>query len=269
VCIEYGRSKNHHKLNFISTVTKEAPFVRIICVHGAGESSALWQPVVDQLPMATALDLPGHGGKGGHGENTVEGYAQWLASHIEGDEPVVLAGHSLGGAIALRLALQPQRPSWLAGLALVGSGARLRVSPDILHLLRTDFAAAGDLLYEWAAGDKSVAGLRETFDTAMSQAGPGITEGDYLAADGFDAMDVVREIDLPALAIVGSEDRMTPPKYTRYLRDTMPNCRLVEIEGAGHLVPLERAMQTAQAIGEFAADLSKRSNRLDSDGQVG
>ncbi len=48
--------------------------MRIICVHGAGESSALWQPVVDQLPMATALDLPGHGGHGGHGENAVEGY---------------------------------------------------------------------------------------------------------------------------------------------------------------------------------------------------
>lgn len=242
--------------------------MRIICIHGAGESSALWQPVVDQLTEAIALDLPGHGGQGGRGENTVEGYAQWLAGHIEGDEPVVLAGHSLGGAIALRLALQPQRPAWLAALALVGSGARLRVSPDILHLLRTDFAAAGDLLYEWAAGDKSVAGLRETFDTAMSQAGPGITEGDYLAADGFDAMDVVREIDLPALAIVGSEDRMTPPKYARYLRDTIPNCRLVEVEGAGHLVPLERPTQTARAIREFVAELSKRSGRLDSNRQV-
>jgi len=250
-------------------VAKEAPFVRIICVHGAGESSALWQPVVDQLPMATALDLPGHGGKGGHGENTVEGYAQWLASHIEGDEPVVLAGHSLGGAIALRLALQPQRPSWLAGLALVGSGARLRVSPDILHLLRTDFAAAGDLLYQWSAGDKTVAGLRETFDTGMRQAGPRVTEGDYLAANGFDAMESVGDVDLPALVIVGSEDRMTPPKYARYLHTGMPNCRLVEIEGAGHLIPLERPTQTAQAIREFAVDLSKRSSRLDSDGQVG
>jgi len=242
--------------------------VRIICVHGAGESSALWRPVVDQLPIATALDLPGHGGNGGRGEDTVEGYAQWLAGHVEGDEPVLLAGHSLGGAIALRLALRPQRPPWLTALALVGTGARLRVAPDILHLLRTDFAAAGDLLYEWSAGDKTVAGLRETFDTGMRQAGPGVTEGDYLAADGFDAMESVGEIDLPALAMVGSEDRMTPPKYARYLRDSMPNCRLVEIEGAGHLVPFERPTPTAQAIGDFAADLSKGSSRLDSNRQV-
>jgi len=260
--------KNRHKLNSINIFTKEAPTVRIICIHGAGESSAHWQPVVDQLPMATALDLLGHGGQAGHGENTVEGYAQWLAGHVEGDEPVVLAGHSLGGAIALRLALQPQRPPWLAALVLVGTGARLRVSPDILHLLRTDFAAAGDFIYEWSAGDKTVAGLRETFDTGMSQAGPRVTEGDYLAADGFDAMESVGEVDLPALAIVGSEDRMTPPKYARYLRDTIPNCRLVEIEGAGHLVPFERPTQTAQVIREFAADLSKGSSRLDSDRQV-
>jgi len=242
--------------------------VRIICIHGAGESSALWQPVVDQLSRATALDLPGHGRQGGCGEKTVESYAQWLADHVEGDEPVLLAGHSLGGAIALRLALQPQRPPWLTALVLAGTGARLRVSSDILHMLRADFAAAGDLIYEWSAGDKTVAGLRETFDTGMRQAGPGVTEGDYLAADGFDAMESVGEIDLPALAMVGSEDRMTPPKYARYLGANMPNCRLVEIEGAGHLAPLERPTQTAHAIREFAADLSKPSSRLDLDCQV-
>jgi len=242
--------------------------VRIICVHGAGESSALWQAVVDQLPGATALDLPGHGGQGGRSENTVEGYARWLANHIEEDEPVVLAGHSLGGAIALRLALQPERPLWLAALVLVGSGARLRVSPDILYLLRTDFAAAGDLIYEWSAGDKTIAGLRETFDIGLRQAGARVATGDYLAADGFDVMESVRNIDLPTLAIVGREDRMTPPKYARYLRASIPNCRLVEIEGAGHLAPLERPTETAHGIREFAASLSHWPSRLDSDRQV-
>ena len=42
---------------------------------------------------------------------------------------VVLNGHSMGGAITLMLALQ--RPDWLRGIVLTGTGARLRVSPQL------------------------------------------------------------------------------------------------------------------------------------------
>ncbi len=48
---------------------------------------------------------------------------------------VTLIGHSLGGAVALSLALQ--RPEWLDRIILVGTGARLRVEPNALVLSRS------------------------------------------------------------------------------------------------------------------------------------
>ncbi len=56
-----------------------------------------------------------------------------------GLERVVLAGHSMGGAIVLEFALH--YPGRLAGIVLVGTGARLRVAPAILDGIRSDFPA--------------------------------------------------------------------------------------------------------------------------------
>src|SRR5205814_5236403 len=80
--------------------------------------------------------------------SSVEEYANWVAEYIEsaGLGNVVLNGHSMGGAITLTLALQ--RPEWLCGIILTGTGARLRVSPRLLELLRSDYTAAVEAILE-------------------------------------------------------------------------------------------------------------------------
>jgi pimeloyl-ACP methyl ester carboxylesterase len=74
-----------------------------------------------------APHLPGHGPLGGRGKPSVAAYAEWHGGFLGalGDEPPVLVGHSVGGAVAQTLALA--RPASLAGLILIGTGARLRV----------------------------------------------------------------------------------------------------------------------------------------------
>jgi len=78
---------------------------------------------------------------------------------------------------------------------------------------------------------------------------------DMLCCDKFDIMDRVHEIKLPALALCGSEDIMTPPKYTKYLADNIEGARGVIIEGGTHMVFAEKPDEVNQAIADFLSSL--------------
>jgi pimeloyl-ACP methyl ester carboxylesterase len=63
------------------------------------------------------------------------------------------------------------------------------------------------------------------------------------------------EIRAPALVVCGSEDRLTPPKYSEHLRDHIQGARLEVVPGAGHLVMLEAPAAVARAVEAFLASL--------------
>ena len=116
----------------------------LVLIHGAGSSATIWDPLIAQLGgrwPTLAPNLPGHGGDAGPRRASIEEYATWLETYLAGrvDGPVVLGGHSMGGAISLETALR--RRMDLAGLILVSTGARLRVRPEVLAGIRVDFEA--------------------------------------------------------------------------------------------------------------------------------
>ncbi|MGH2447311.1 MAG: alpha/beta fold hydrolase [Chloroflexota bacterium] len=227
--------------------------MRIVCVHGAGESAGIWHSQVQAIPEVEALDLPGHGENGGRGLASVGAYSDWLAGTLSGSRPLILAGHSMGGAIALELALRIPRPDWLAGLLLVATGARLRVHPDILRLLDDDFDSASALLADWSVADDAM--VRSDVVAGMRLAGRQTVRDDYRAVHSFDVMNRLDEVDVPAMAVVGSEDRMTPPKYARFLADRIPVAGLVEIPAAGHLVTREQPVAVNRCVEAFAQSM--------------
>ncbi|NTW97360.1 MAG: alpha/beta fold hydrolase, partial [Oscillochloris sp.] len=107
----------------------------LICLHGAGGSHSHWGHLLGGLADCArvfAPDLPGHGRSAPPGRATVDGYVEFLFEFMDalGLERALLAGHSMGGAIALAAALA--RPGRVAGLALLGSSARLRVLPALI-----------------------------------------------------------------------------------------------------------------------------------------
>lgn len=213
---------------------------RVLLVHGTGCNGGLWHRVLRRLAdaghEAVAIDLPGHGDSEGDGFRGVVDYAHFVARLAEsiGWDRYILGGHSLGGGIALAVALYDGAP--LAGLVLVDTGARLRVNPSLIasarRLAETGEAGSGNprFGYAEATSDELVA------EIATRRAGEraDVLYKDWLADDSCDFMSRLRSIDVPAVAICGAEDPLTPVKYHEYFRDHLPDCGLVVIPGAGH-----------------------------------
>ncbi len=226
----------------------------LVLVHGAGECHRHWPPSLLTVPgrRVLAVDLPGHGGSPGPALPTVEAMAARLLEFLQaqGLGPAVLAGHSLGGAVALTAALLA--PARVAGLVLIATGARLRVAPEVLEATRdpSALARAAETLAGFSVGSEAPAGLREAYQADLAAAGPAL-HSDLLACDAFDVMERLPELRAPALVVCGTQDQLTPPKYGTFLRDCLPGSRLELVGGAGHLVMLEAPEQVSEAVEDF------------------
>ncbi len=226
----------------------------LIFIHGAGGSSLGWQGQLSTLGKnfnTIALDLPGHGQTPGPAHDAIEGYADWLEGAIEELVPgrFVLVGHSMGGAIAQMFGLA--NPGRAAGLVLVGTGAALPVNPKILEGVKADFERTSAMIIDWcfAVDDP---GLKKISLEQTLAAGPEVVHGDFLACANFDVVDRLDRVDAPALVITGREDKMTPPTMAEFLVGRLPGAELALVEGAGHMVHVEKTREVNDLIANFA-----------------
>lgn len=225
----------------------------LVLVHGAGGSRLHWPGEVRRMSEASVrtLDLPGHGRSEDKGRETVGGYAEAVIAFLDAIDVdrAVIAGHSMGGAIAQTLALQC--PDRVAALVLIATGARLRVAPAILDGIQRDFEGTVNLITQRAWSPDADSSMKEFGRAALRNIGSEVLLGDYLACDQFDVIDHLGAIEAPTLVISGTADVLTPPKYGRFLAEHLPRAQLVTVEGAGHMVMLERSGEVAEAIRGF------------------
>ena len=66
-----------------------------------------------------------------------------------------------------------------------------------------------------------------------------------------DSREMLGEIDVPTLVIVGAEDTLTPPDLAQEMADGIPSADLVVIEGCGHLSTIERPQAVNDAMRSF------------------
>ena len=89
----------------------------------------------------------------------------------------------------------------------------------------------------------------------MQENGLAAMLNDLRACDKFDIMDRLGDIDTPLLAVSGTDDVMTPPKYSQYLVDHMHNARTVTIPGGTHFVFAEKPEEVNRVIEDFLKTL--------------
>ena len=85
----------------------------------------------------------------------------------------------------------------------------------------------------------------------LLEVNPAVLLGDFQACDSFDMMQRLGQVRVPTLAICGTEDRLTPPKYSEFLQQHVPEAQLLLLEEAGHMVMLEKPAAISAAIGDF------------------
>ena len=229
----------------------------LILIHGAGGTHQHWGHQIRSIRTAAiyALDLPGHGRSSGSSRETIEGYAHFTTTfmntlHLE---QATIAGHSMGGAVALWLARH--RPKRVEGLVLVGSGARLRVLRLVHQGLQKDFGATVEFIVRRSYGQNASAQeLRRGWEQ-MKAVTPRTLKDDFAACDAFDMMDALPFIHQLALVVTGTRDAMTPPEYATYLHENLANARLVLVDGAGHMAMMQEPQIVTEAICDFLDSL--------------
>jgi pimeloyl-ACP methyl ester carboxylesterase len=211
-------------------------------VHGSGSDHTIWvnqyAKMNDDFNIA-AVDLPGHGRSGGTGERDVFLYAEWIGKMIDRiflNKPV-LVGHSLGAAIGLVLAVKDGEK--ISGLVPVGGGARMPVNEMILSGLKTAPESVIELAARFSVAKKNRERLSGPLFESLAKVNPDVLYGDFLACDRLDITRDIAKIRIPVLVVCGTEDKMTPPPMSQFLKDHIPGAGLALIEEAGHIVMLE------------------------------
>ena len=234
--------------------------MKLVFLHGAGCSSLSFYYQLRHFRSAKAIDLPGH--PDGKPCDSVNGYVEWVRGFIRARryKNVILCGHSMGGAIAMRYALS--YPEELKGLILLGTGARLRVHPNYLERCREPGEGNVPWLEQHLDYYKDVD--EEVYPVLRQRAaevGPQVEFNDLSACNEFDMMDRVGEITLPTKVICGSDDVMTPVKYSNFLTNNIAGATEAIIPGGSHFVHMEKYQKVNEQIEDFLSTFKVSSRR--------
>ena len=241
----------------------------LVLLHGWGMNPRVFDALDAQLKDDCTLlpvALPGHGGMRILSDNSL---ATW-ASHIAEQLPsqAILLGWSLGGQIAMRIALDsPERVSRLILMSttpkfLLDSDWQAGIPAQDLQAFAADMQADTratllrflSLQTRGATGQKAI--LQNLRAALLSQALPHAqaSQAGLEMLLHTDLRTEVYQLALPTLVIHGSLDKLTPPAAGAWLAKNIPSARHELIDGAAHAPFLSHTQPVAEAILEALHD---------------
>ncbi|MET0842673.1 MAG: alpha/beta fold hydrolase [Mycetocola sp.] len=236
----------------------------LVVLPSLGTTTSVWDGVLASLradPMLAGLrilsiDLPGHGVSPASGDAfTIDEMATAVLDVVDelGDRQFHIAGISLGGAIALDIAVRS--PDRVLSLAMLCSGSRIGSSDgwqqraaavrasgtaSLVTGSASRWFAPGYLDSDTGAGARALADIIDVDDESYARCAEAL--GD------FDRTAEARSLPVPALLVSAEFDEVTTPDSMRELARTLPDAHAVEIAGASHLAALERPEEIASAL---------------------
>ena len=233
----------------------------LLFVHGFPLSRRVWAHQVAAFAPAHRVLAPDLRGLGesplGTGEISIAAYADDLAALVRRLDtgPVVLAGHSMGGYVAL--AFTRAHPELLRGLVLVATRA-VPDSPEAAAGRRTTAAEverdgmrglAARMASQLLAPEPDDPELRDEITALIAASAPaGVVAALHAMAARPDATPLLPTLRVPTLVITGDADSLIPPAESERMAAAIPGAELVTIPGAGHLVAHERPAAFNRAL---------------------
>lgn len=193
---------------------------RGLFLPGASGVASFWQPVIEELSLpyeCLSFDYPGYGGNPPDPKrSSVAQLTDWLGSYI--DRPSVLFAQSLGGAIALQLALRHH--SLVRCLVLTGTTGGVHLTGPEVEQARAAYAASSDPA-AWLSNPQIAISARAS------------------------------NLPMPCLVIFGTRDPVAPLELGRAFAQNLPNATFVEIPTQSHFFVREQPELVAGHIRSF------------------
>ncbi|WP_299963841.1 alpha/beta hydrolase [uncultured Roseobacter sp.] len=227
-----------------------APLVRMksLWLHGGGLAGDTWSPLIASLPQALAPDLPGHGQAPDLQQPRVEAYADVLQQRVQ--PGAVLIGHSLGGMVALELAVRAQlSPAALVLIEAVPT-VRDRLSGRLSAALAVQLTRIlPKSVLVWSAGlgqtDTTRVELRRHLGRMDSARIASVLD----AAAHYDGRPHLCQVDVPTLVIVGQKNKATH-RGAKLMAETIAGAELQTLPG-GHMLHTDNPGGLRCAINGF------------------
>ncbi|MDA0703099.1 MAG: alpha/beta hydrolase [Proteobacteria bacterium] len=236
----------------------------VVFVHGAGMDHTVWSMQTRFFAhhghSVLAIDLPGHGRSAGPALESIEAQGAWVLDLIAaaGTGRTALVGHSMGSLAVLDASRQG--PDRTERLALLGAAERMPVHPALLAAAERNEPTAWDMITGWGFGRSAQLGghrgpglwMTGGGRRLLARAPDGVLHADLAACNAYeDAVLAADTVACPTLLICGRDDRMTPVKGAAALCEAFADGRMTILEGAGHMMMIERPDETLDALKDF------------------
>jgi len=232
----------------------------VLFLHGSGLDHRSWALQTRWFAFhgysVLAPDLPGHSLSEGEPLASIEESGAWLIDFLDaaGVTKVHAVGHSQGVLSALELAkIAPDR---VISLSAIGSAAAIPVNPALIETAKKSAPDAAQMMCNWGFGPTIHRGISPVPGMQPIASGRRIMGANPLAIDlqacaNYSAgHSVAATLDIPALCILATQDKMTPIKGGRALAAAL-GADLVILDGFGHMVPIEAPKRTLTALRDF------------------
>jgi 3-oxoadipate enol-lactonase len=237
----------------------------LVFLHGVGGAARAWRTQLEAFGdryRALAWDMPGYGGSAPLASVSIATLSEALHAFLDqvGAKRPVLVGHSIGGMIVQQ---------WLANHPLAAKAVVLaQTSPAFgktdghwqksfiearlgpLDRGETMISLAPSLVKELVGDDPDPSGM-QVARTCMACVPEASYRACMLALLGFDLRQALKEIRVPTLVLSGAKDKNAPAPMMAKMASFIPSATYVELEGAGHLVNLERPKAFNVALDQF------------------
>jgi pimeloyl-ACP methyl ester carboxylesterase len=256
---------------------------RVVLVHCSASSAKQWKPLTEEMTgfLSIAIDLPGHGNVNHwHGARPLS-LSEEAAVILDAcpDAPFHLVGHSYGGAVALRFALNyPERlrsltliePSCFHLLKEANDGAKLlgeiRAVAEAVNrgVICGDYRSAMQIFIDYWSGAGTWADLPEGKKTQFSQLVLYIAHHFWSLIEEPTSLAAYAGVKVPTLILCGTCSPGPSRTIVRLLAEALPCARHCTVPDAGHMSPTTHPAEVNRFILEH---LSKNGARTDTRGQ--
>jgi pimeloyl-ACP methyl ester carboxylesterase len=225
----------------------------LLLLHGLGDSIAGWAQVAGPLArryQVHLLDLPGHGLSARPPDWRLRTLVSAVAHYASGLREPLLVGHSLGGWIALRLALSGLGD--LRGVTLINPAGALLAREEWAPFRQLVSARdrKGVSRYLELAFHRAPIALKlfpgEVVKAMWAEASQGIL--DAVAEEDFLTAAELAPLTVPLRLIWGERDRLLPKGTLDFFRRALPGAEITLLEKAGHLPHIEAPRALARAL---------------------